>query len=66
VEGNRRIVSDVVVGQGARRPIRCHPEPGGHTPGPIDTIGVDEIHYAKDHKDLALAYQIDLCLTRLL
>jgi len=32
----------------------------------IDAIGVDEIRYAKGHKYLALVYQIDLGVTRLL
>src|SRR5881396_594261 len=34
--------------------------------GQIDAIGVDEIQYAKGHKYLTLAYQIDLGITRLL
>src|SRR5467141_544292 len=34
--------------------------------GQIDTIGVDEIQYAKGHKYLTLVYQIDLDVTRLL
>jgi len=34
--------------------------------GQIDAIGVDEIQYAKGHKYLALVYQIDLDVTRLL
>jgi transposase len=34
--------------------------------GQIDAIGVDEIQYAKGHKYLALVYQIDLGVTRLL
>jgi transposase len=34
--------------------------------GQIDAIGVDEIQYAKGHKDLTLVYQIDLGVTRLL
>lgn len=34
--------------------------------GQIDAIGVDEIQYAKGHKDLTLVYQIDLDVTRLL
>jgi transposase len=33
--------------------------------GQIDAIGVDEIQYAKGHKYLTLAYQIDLDVTRL-
>jgi transposase len=32
--------------------------------GQIDAIGVDEIQYAKGHKYLTLAYQIDLGVTR--
>jgi transposase len=32
---------------------------------PIDAIGVDEIQYAKGHKYLTLAYQIDLGIKRL-
>src|SRR3984893_16738542 len=34
--------------------------------GQIDAIGVDEIQYAKGHKDLTLVYQIDIGITRLL
>jgi len=34
--------------------------------GEIDSIGVDEIQYAKGHRYLTLVYQIDLGLTRLL
>jgi transposase len=34
--------------------------------GQMDTIGVDEIQYAKGHKYLTLVYQIDLDVTRLL
>src|SRR5260370_19464582 len=34
--------------------------------GQIDAIGVDEIQYAKGHKYLTLAYQIDIGITRLL
>jgi hypothetical protein len=36
------------------------------TLGQIDAIGVDEIQYAKGHKYLALVYQIDIGVTRLL
>ena len=36
------------------------------TLGQIDAIGVDEVQYAKGHKYLTLAYQIDLGITRLL
>jgi Transposase len=36
------------------------------TLGPIEGIGVDEIHYAKGHQYLTLVYQIDVGITRLL
>ncbi|MEI9977148.1 MAG: transposase [Ignavibacteriota bacterium] len=36
------------------------------TLGQIDSIGVDEIQYAKGHKYLTLVYQIDIGITRLL
>src|SRR5262249_38333737 len=36
------------------------------TLGQIDAIGVDEIQYAKGHKYLALVYQIDIGIARLL
>jgi len=36
------------------------------TLGQIDATGVDEIQYAKGHKYLTLAYQIDIGITRLL
>jgi hypothetical protein len=56
-----------LLGQGFRcGRTRRHLGPGPSETGQIDAIGVDEIQYAKGHKNLTLVYQIDPDTTRLL